>query len=404
MIVWHRRSGKTLTVLNDQIGHAMVKKGTYVYVLPTLEQAKKVIWHDPNMMKSFPPEIILKKNDSEHIIWLTNGSIWRLVGADNVDRLRGIEFVDLVLDEYAEMKEDVWPTLAPVLAQNNGRVTFVFTPKGKNHGWHILQHAKASPDTWFCEVLPVDKTNGIPAEGLEDLRKDPSMTEAFFKQEFYCDFTEGGSQFFRKIRKILWEGTLTPSEDRHYVIGGDLGKYNDFTVLTPIDIFSHKVGFPDRFNEINWNLQEARIEAMSLKYNKCLIRLDTTGLGDPVFDHLSARGIPIEPFTFTGPSRENLLTNLAVMLEKEQLVLPPYEPLLEELEQFQYVMTDRGQLRIESSGEHDDCVMSLALAVWNLETDRFKGEFNAEQKRLSKFYNEIRGVDDHQYKNPFHFE
>jgi hypothetical protein len=378
--------------------------GTYVYVLPTLEQAKKVIWHDPNMMKAFPPEIIEKKNDSEHIIWLKGGSIWRLVGADNVDRLRGIEFVDLVLDEYAEMKEDVWPTLAPVLAQNDGTVTFVFTPKGKNHGWHILQHAKNNPDTWFSEVLPVDKTNGIPPDALEELRKDPSMTEAFFKQEFYCDFTESGSQFFRKVRKILWPGQLSPEDGHHYIIGADLGKYEDFTVLTPMDIFSHKVGIPDRFNEINWNLQEARIEAMSLKYNKSMVRLDSTGLGDPVFDHLSARGIPIESFVFTGPSRENLLTNLAVLLEKEQLVLPAYEPLLQELESFQYVLSERGNLKIESSGDHDDCVMSLALAVWNLTTDRFMGEFDAEHKRLRKFYNEIRGVDSHQYKNPFHFE
>jgi hypothetical protein len=183
-----------------------------------------------------------------------------------------------------------------------------------------------------------------------------------------------------------------------------LGKYNDFTVLTPFDIFTHKVGNPDRFNEINWNLQEARIEAMSLKYNKSLVRLDSTGLGDPVFDHLSLRGIPIEPFVFTAQSRENLLTNLAVLLEKEQLVLPAYEPLLQELESFQYVLKANGKIKIESVGLHDDCVMSLALAVWKVETDRFAGEFDEERKRLTKFYNEIKGADEHKYTNPFHFE
>ena len=343
------------------------------------------------MMKHFPKEIVKKKNDSSHIIWFKNGSIWRLLGADDIDNLRGITGIDFVLDEYAEMKKDVWPTLRPIIDENHGTVTFVFTPKGKNHGWRILKYAKNHPEDWFCQVLTADDTHAISEEDIAMAKDDPNMTEAFFLQEYYCNFTESGSQFFRKVRENLWDGMLESIPDKSYWSGVDLGKYQDFTVITNIDIITHQVGTPERFNQIDWPLQETRILTNSRLYNNSLTRIDSTGLGDPVFDHLiiQAPNINLEPIKFTAESRERLLKNLAVLMEKDQLVLPNYEVLLAELEGFQWVLKENGRVTIQSSAAHDDCVMSLALAVLNLQPDRF---MNREPKKNPTTEEEVKNL------------
>jgi phage terminase large subunit len=57
----------------------------------------------------------------------------RLYGADNPDALRGPYLDGVVLDEFADMKPEVWhEVVRPMLADRRGWATFIGTPKGKN--------------------------------------------------------------------------------------------------------------------------------------------------------------------------------------------------------------------------------------------------------------------------------
>ena len=57
------------------------------------------------------------------------------------------------------------------------------------------------------------------------------------------------------------------------------------------------------------------------------------------------------------------------MLERREIVLPRPElapELVDELEAFEYSITDSGNVRTSApSGAKDDCVMGLALAAWH---------------------------------------
>jgi hypothetical protein len=101
---------------------------------------------------------------------------------------------------------------------------------------------------------------------------------------------------------------------------------------------------------------------------------DVTGVGDPVFEALSRGGLYIDPYPFTAQSKSQLIENLTMMLEERQLVLPRVElfpELIEELEAFEYTVTESGHTRTSApSGQHDDCVMSLALAAWMIRPSR----------------------------------
>jgi phage terminase large subunit len=158
--IWHRRSGKSKTALNDQIARLHLKPGIYYYVLPTYKQAKAVIW-DALIKEHVPFELVEKINESELAIYWKNGSIQRFVGCEDPQKHRGINPIDVVFDEFSEMREEIWTEIIqPVLRENGGRATFIFTFRGRNHAWRLYQQAKDNPQ-WFVQVLRPSRMSSI---------------------------------------------------------------------------------------------------------------------------------------------------------------------------------------------------------------------------------------------------
>lgn len=370
IIVWHRRSGKDKTIVSQLPKKMFERKGLYFYFLPTYTQANKVIWKGSDkegfrFLDHFPKEIIKNINDTEMRIELINGSIVQFVGADNIDRIVGTNPIGVIFSEYSLMKPKVWEYIRPILAENGGWAGFIFTPRGMNHAFALLQMAKDSPE-WFVQVLTVDDTEALPKEVLDIERAE--MPQDLFEQEYYCKFIEGAGQFFKRINDCLIEEREGFEPHHRYQIGVDLGKYQDYTVITVIDLNTFNVLKQDRFNQIDWNLQKAKIEAIYHKYDKPLIYMDSTGLGDPIYDDLLKRGMRVEGYKFTEQSRKDLLNNLAIKLEQGKIRIPDNEVLKGELQSFHYELRgDTGKVKlVVPEGLHDDTVFSLALACWNI--------------------------------------
>lgn len=357
----------------------MIKKslervGTYFYFLPTYSQAKKVIWDniDNNgfkMLDHIPKEIIKSQNATELKIELVNGSIIQLIAADEFKNSGvGTNPIGVVFSEYSITNPEAWKFVSPILAVNGGWAVFNFTPRGMNHAFTLLQQYKDNPK-WYVEVLTVDDTKVLSAEALEEERIN--NPQDLFEQEYYCKFIEGAGQFFKRIEANMIEETDKVDNLHRYQMGVDLAKYQDYTVLTVIDLNTFEVHKQERFNQIDWNLQKAKIEAMYLRYNKPLIYMDSTGVGDPIYDDLVKRGLRIVGYKFTEQSRKDLLTNLALKLEQDKIRIPENEVLKGELQSFRYELKgESGKTKIVvPEGLHDDCVFSLGLAVLNLPTN-----------------------------------
>lgn len=391
--VWHRRSGKDLVDLNIMIAAMAEKVGNYYYFLPNYSQARKVIWDGKTkdgtaFLDYFPPYLVASINNSELKIKFKNGSLFQLIGTDNIDSIVGTNPIGCVFSEFSLQDPLAWSYIRPILAENDGWAIFNFTPRGMNHAWNVLQQAKENA-SWFHEVLSVDNTHAISQETLDDEKSQ--MPNDLFMQEYYCTFLEDAGAVFKKVDDNIYDGNITVLNTHRYQLGVDLAKYQDYTVLTPIDLTDFRVGLPDRFNIIDYNLQKARIEGFYYKHFKPRTWIDSTGVGEPIYDDLVARGLTqVNPFHFTEKSRTDLLNNLKLLIEQGTIKLPRYEILLNELKSFHYELVGERTIKMRvPEGMHDDTVMSLALAVWELPS-KLVGIVDQERRALIKefdFYN-----------------
>lgn len=334
---------------------------------------------DSLIKEHIPLEIVEKINDSELAVYYKNGSIQRFVGCEDIDKHRGINPIDVVFDEYSEMKEEIWTAIIqPILRENKGTATFVFTPKGKNHSWKLIQMARENPQEWFVQILGVKDTGVFTEEELAEIRRN--TPQALFAQEYECEFMEGAGQFFRRIHQNTYPIDKQLPYEGDFQLGVDLAKYQDWTVLTPFNL-NFFIAYPqERFNQVDWNLQKARIEASARRFNDALIWADSTGVGDPIVEDLTAMGLNVANeglgFKFTEVSKRNLLNNLAILLEQDKIKIPNDEGLIGELEAFRYTLSEGGKIKVGvPEGMSDDRVMSLALSVWGV-TEPVKPDYS----------------------------
>jgi phage terminase large subunit len=209
-IVAHRRCGKTVGALNDQIKRAVTlatPHGRFAYVAPYLSQAKEIAW---DYLKRYAAPILADKNEAELWVELVNGARIRVHGADNPDRLRGGYLDGVILDEPADMRPGVWAEIIrPMLADRQGWATFIGTPKGKNEFWTICERAKTEPD-WFFAVLKASETGLLAQTELDDARRE--MTPEQYAQEFECSFDAAitGAYYGAHIAQAEREGRVKP--------------------------------------------------------------------------------------------------------------------------------------------------------------------------------------------------
>lgn len=187
IMVVHRRGGKTVASINEQIRSALscpLQNPRTAYISPLYKQSKDVAWTYAKIYGCAVPGA--EANESELRIDFPNGGRFRLYGADNPDALRGIYLDDCVLDEYADMRPRFMPEIIrPALSDRRGKLTIIGTPKGRNEFFELYEAAKADPE-WYSMLMRASETGLVAPDELESARK--LMTEAQYAQEYECSF------------------------------------------------------------------------------------------------------------------------------------------------------------------------------------------------------------------------
>ena len=182
----HRRGGKTVACIHDAVLRAMYtqkKKAKYAYIAPFRKQAKEIAWEylkdATNGIRSGPPR------ESDLRIKLYNGATIQIYGADNPDSIRGLYFDGLIVDEYGDMRPNLWgEILLPTLIDRQGWAVFIGTMKGKNHFYKTLLKAETAPN-WHYMQLKASESGILSDEDIMELRSQ--LSEAQYQQEFECN-------------------------------------------------------------------------------------------------------------------------------------------------------------------------------------------------------------------------
>lgn len=384
LAVCGRRWGKTMGASNDLAKfcwenpvwrgldglQAAVPTMTW-WVAPTYQQTKKAF----DMISTMFAGAIAKKRSAvgQMAVYWKNGAITEFKSTERYDNLRGEGVRFMVIDEAAMIPKAAWEeVLRPMLSDTMGRALIISTPKGKNW-FYALYLRGADPEQTEYESFnfPTASSPYIAASEVEFARE--TLPEDTFAQEYLGQFLDEAAGVFHGVDACI-AGELEEYVPGHrYVIGWDIAKKADFSVVTVIDTDHayegstqprpHVVGF-ERFNTLSYTVQADRVTEICAKY-KSYVLLDSTGLGDPVYDMLCARGVPCFPYVFTSRSKEMLIQNLAIEIQGKAITYPDIPNLLAELHSYQYQMSATGRLVYAApEGEHDDCVISLALAAW----------------------------------------
>lgn len=280
---------------------------------------------------------------------------------ENPEQMLG-ERLDLaIIDEAARVPKEVFERY---LYGRTKEFLLTTTPKGKNWLFREFMRAKKEGNTFHFTSLDSPLFN---EKRWEDAKA--RLPEDIFNQEYGAKFLDAAASAFRSddIRRAINDLSEEPQPDRRYVVGVDLAKYQDYFALCVIDKYTNGVVYFYRSRNDDYGFQKEKIKMTSRKYNRARVVLDSSGMGEPVYDDLIQDEINVEPFRFSNQSKKKLIDKLRLYLEQGGITIPDNEALIDELESFEYEITPSGNVRYQApEGLHDDCVIALALAVWSL--------------------------------------
>ena len=356
-----RQWGKTTTMLARIGARACMDRGQYWWVAPTYPQAR-VAYN--RFLRAFAPAVS-KVNKSYQEVEVRGGAVISFKGSDSPDNLRGETLKGAVLDECGMMRSNIWPEIIqPMLRVHKGWATLGGTPKGPNWFRDVYFRAPDDPD-WSRFHYPSNQSPFFSDDEFEKARA--STSERIFRQEYLAEFLADDNDVFRGINDCIAGQLHGAQSGVSYVLGVDVAKHADWTVIVVLDIVHNKVVHFERFQKIDWPFQIERIAAASTAYNRGMVFLDATGVGDPIFDALTQKGAPVVPVKFTNAVKSDLVQKLSLAIEQRAVTFPDIPELLGELRAFSFERLPSGLTRYSApDGLHDDCVMALALAVMGM--------------------------------------
>ena len=396
---WHRKSRKTtldINILNREC--IRNPKSVYIHVFPTYAQAKRVVWDDPDMLKRYVPKWVIKRVDEKDlIVEYKNGSLYRLFGTDknNKNHLRGVNFRGAVMDEFAEHDKSVFPEILQPIAANPNEdgslkwVNFSFTPKGNNHA--KVRFDIAHKDSMYTASILKASTSGIVSpEVLAQIRGE--MPAATYEQEFECAFNEAGTSVFKGVQNAIG-GELEQYVAKHtYVTGVDLARLKDYAVFITMCRETRRVVNFFRCNKQTWSVVKEAAMNIHKSYNS-MFYVDATGVGDPIVEDFRNMRIPVEGLTLTNELKGQMINRLALAIEQRLITYPYIPELIAELEAYTFEILPSNKFRYNApEGMHDDCVISLALAVEGMKNYITTMSIPAAIKKI-RDYSEIKPVE-----------
>ena len=223
-----RRFGKSwlacVRALTSALDARNIQKAPVFLIAPTYPSARTIYWR---RLLDMAGSLVVNSNVNLGVVELVNGVEIHIKGADRPDSLRGVGLWDVVIDEFADQKVDVWeliirPALSDSVRFGGGRALFIGTPKGRNHFYQLAEqaHENASGEWAIFQFTSADNPF-IPQSEIESAIK--TLSSAAFRQEYLASFESKGGAIF----KHEWLKYGPEPKDGRFYIAVDLAGFAD---------------------------------------------------------------------------------------------------------------------------------------------------------------------------------
>ncbi len=355
-----RRAGKTALGV-----HLCASPDVLAYPVGWFSPSYKLmleVWRE--VVRVFQP-VIGRQNATERRLEFTTGGVLEFWSLDNPQAGRGRKYRRVIIDEAAFVPDlmDVWNyAIRPTLADMRGDAWVLSTPKGRNGFWQMWQRGQdAQEPDWMSWQMPSDVNPLLPRPELAEMRRN--LPEMVARQELDAEFLDDAGGVFRRVMEAATAAPLSsPQAGRVYVAGVDVANEADFTVISVLDAASREQVFLDRFNQVGYLALEDRIHAVYQRFGVQTIVIEDNSIGQPVIDHLRARGMRIVPFHTSSTTKAPLIQGLQAAFEHGEIRILNEPVQVGELQAYEGKRTASGMSYSAPAGIHDDTVMALALA------------------------------------------
>lgn len=364
-----RQFGKSLLGTNQALYWLFnVKNAKIGWVSPIYKQCKKV-FNDIDNAFGNSPHVFKEKNKTDLIFKSHTGSSLQFYSSESYDNIRGETFDFLIVDEAAWQQEQAWTEVlrATVLVRGK-KVLFLSTPKGRN--WFHTLHSLDGTNPQYKSFTMTSYDNPLitPSE-IDDARL--TLPDNVFRQEYLAEFIDGGAGVFKDI--VI---NNNPSGASKYYAGIDLGRADDYTVITILNDKAQMVCC-ERFRHNTWdNICKDLLYHLN-KWNPNTY-IEINSIGDVIFEQLKAKYKNIEPFITTSKTKNDAIEALQVSIQNKEFNSLDIDWLRKEFELFsyEYSIKTRSIKYSAPPGFHDDGVMSCAFAFQALKNLKHSGKYS----------------------------
>ena len=373
-----RQYGKSILGQNLLLKWALENpKAVVMWVSPIYAQARKVFADIYDAIAGTP--ILKSHNKSNLQLKLINGSVIEFRSAERPDSLRGYTLDYLLVDEAAYIRDNVWfEVLRPMVLVRGKKCLFISTPKGKN--WFYQMAIKGMDDDnkehIYLKATSYD-TPYITKDELDEAKR--TLPEDIYRQEILGEFIDTGGEVFVQLdRYCILNSWTFPDKSKKYYAGLDLGRQNDYSVLTIMDN-DGRVVYIYRDRQKDWGTIINNVVYKLKEYN-CHCFVEVNSIGDVLLEQIQKQYKNVDAFLTTQSSKQNIIEDLIYACNENLVELPSesfFNPLYNELKTYtyQYSVKTRKISYGGMEGSHDDTVMSLAMCYHSLKSKKTKGQY-----------------------------
>jgi phage terminase large subunit-like protein len=291
-----RRTGKSRLAAWYLIVEALQsEKGHVWYVAPTQQQARDIMWQQ---LLELAHPVITGSHVNNMQVKLVNGSTISLKGADRPETMRGVALKFLVLDEYADIKPQVFEQiLRPALADLKGKTVFIGTPKGRNHFYDIYKQGQNEGKDWKSWHFTSLDNPLLDPEEIEVAKG--SMSSFSFRQEFMASFEAPQSEIFKEEWIQICEEEEEPKTGEYFIAVDLAGfedvaknssskkKHLDQTAIAIVKI-TEDGWWVDKIDYGRWDIKETseRILRHAKKYSVSIVGVERGALKNAVLPYM----------------------------------------------------------------------------------------------------------------------